>query len=95
MRIVYFYSSYNKSTLSFIPELLRFFEIDERVRIILINYDSKNAPTTDIIDEIEDAHKFEFYSIDSGNLNNKHLQKYALNVLPKMMVVNKKGNGNK
>jgi hypothetical protein len=90
--VVYFYSAYNKSTLSFVPKLLRFFEIDEQVRIVLINYDPKYAATSEIMDEITDANKFEFYSIDSGNLDNKHLQKYALNVLPKMLVVNKKGN---
>lgn len=91
MLVILFYSAYNKSCINYFSFLENFLEIEAPIRIIAINYDPSDAPVTEMISEIPESNKYEFFSIDSWSLVNTHLEKYSLNSLPKLLVVNKRG----
>lgn len=93
--LVYFFSVLNKKShpyITYLSEIFNKFSKDHRrFRVIGINYDPKDICANDVIEWISGSNQLDFYSIDSCSLQNSHLEKYGLTILPKLLVVNKQG----
>lgn len=91
--LVYFFSVLNKKShpyIEYISDLYEKFRSEgQRFRVVGVNYDPKDIYAYDVIQRIPGYKSFYFYSIDSGALNNGHLEKYGLTILPKMLLVDK------
>jgi hypothetical protein len=89
--ILYFYSALNKSSFSYFSQLADINRNTQNWRVVWINYDPMDTNVMDIIWDEEAYPHLEWYSIDSTSLKNDHLEKYGLTVIPKLIIVNKKG----
>jgi len=84
--MLYFYSVFSKPTFEYFSQMVEIKRNNQNWRVVCINYDQLDAPVSETVAELPEYQMLEWYSIDSGSLNNSHLEKYSLCILPKLLV---------